>query len=153
VVKTYPSTGEAAAADALRTAGSIILLARALEGELRIADPGDGLTLPELGVLGQIDRGRDLPSVLARALRIDPGRVTRITDRLVALAYLERAADPDDRRRCPLRLTVAGQERLARARSDVASAMGRLLDDLADRERIALHTGLEAARGQLEARD
>jgi len=139
--------------DALRTAGTLILLSRMIETDLRRDDPGDGLGLPEIGVLGQIARGVAMPSGVARALHIDPGRVTRITDRLVLLGLLEREDDPEDRRRCLLRLTSSGCTRMMQARADVAESMERILEGLSEEERLGLTVGLEAARRIVESRE
>jgi DNA-binding MarR family transcriptional regulator len=147
------ATHAASSADALRTAGTLILLARALDRDLRQLGPDDALTLQELSVLGYVHRGHDLPSTLARSLRLDPGRVTRITDRLAVLGFLDRAGDSTDRRRCLLSLTPSGVDRLARAREDMAGIMTELLDGLTDEERRALTLGLEGARRLVEPED
>jgi DNA-binding MarR family transcriptional regulator len=148
---TMAGPPQAPASDALRTAGTLILLTRMIEADLRHTDPGDGLGLAEIGILGQVDRGVEMPSAIARRLRIDPGRVTRLSDRLVTHELLERESDPDDRRRCLLRLTRRGRERVRQAREDIAASMHRLLDGLSDEERAALTVGLEAARHLIEA--
>src|SRR5947209_19062295 len=102
--------------DALSTARTYVRLVRLLEQQTRSELNEEPLTLTEMGVLGQIERGQTLPSMIARALALDPARVTRITDHLFALGYVQREADPEDRRRCPLRLTAEGTERLERGR-------------------------------------
>jgi DNA-binding MarR family transcriptional regulator len=106
----------------------------------------------DLSVMRQIERGRDLPSLVARALQLDPGRVSRITDTLVALGYISRSEDQADRRRCRLELTPTGVERLRAGQADVSSAMYRLLAGLSDTERQGLTQGLEGARRVLEER-
>jgi DNA-binding MarR family transcriptional regulator len=127
--------------DALSTARIYIRLVRLLEQQTR-CDPNDEpLTLTEVGVLGQIDRGRTLPSTIARMLALDPARVTRITDHLFALGYVQREADPDDRRRCPLRLTEAGGERLERGRLLFGNTMAEILEGLTEEELAGLHLG------------
>jgi DNA-binding MarR family transcriptional regulator len=147
---TTTSPSAPPATDALRTAGTLILLARFIEADLRRDGFGDGLGLPEVGVLGQVDRGVQTPSAVARVLRIDPGRVTRVTDRLVGLGLLAREGDPEDRRRCLLRLTEKGRERVMRARADVSGSMRRVLDTLTPDEYAGLTAGLEAARRFIE---
>ena len=87
-----PAASQSTVADPLRLAGGVLLLARSLDQALRGAN-GDGLTLNELGLMGQIERGVDLPSQLARAMRLDPARVTHLLDRLVEHRYIEREAD------------------------------------------------------------
>lgn len=139
-------------ADALRGAGTLLLLVRALEQDLRTAGGSDPLNLTELGVLGQIERGANLPSLVARALQLDPARVTHISDRLVTQGYIVRTVDPSDRRRWRLDLTERGRERLEEGRNAVQLAMETLLAQLAAPDRHALQQGLGAVRELLDAR-
>jgi DNA-binding MarR family transcriptional regulator len=132
--------------DALYYAGTLVRLVRALDQQLRAATGPDSLTTTELGVLGQIDHGVDLPSLLARTLRLDPARVTHVADRLVARGYIVRAVDPRDRRCWRLRLTPLGQQRLEEGRADVRAAMEALLGGLTEEERTGLLRGLEGVR-------
>lgn len=135
--------------DALRLAGTLIILVRALEQQVRVVSGADALTLTDIGVLGQIDRGVELPSQIARALRLDPARVTHVTDRLVAHGYIARAVDPTDRRCWRLQLTDMGRQRLADGRRDVAASMERLLEELSPTERDQLVEALEGVRRHL----
>ena len=132
--------------DALYYAGTLIRLVRALDQQLRAATGPDALTTTELGVLGQIDHGVDLPSLLARTLRLDPARVTHVADRLVARGYIVRAVDPRDRRCWRLHLTPLGRQRLEEGRADVRAAMEALLGGLTEEERSGLLRGLEGVR-------
>ena len=127
--------------DALRLAGTLLRLVRALDQQLRAATGPDPLTITELSVLVQIDRGVDLPSLLARTLRLDPARVTHVADRLVARGYIVRAVDPEDRRRWRLRLTPLGTQRLAEGQADVRAAMEALLGGLTEEEYVPLMPG------------
>ena len=136
--------------DALGTARTFIRLVRMLEHQPRLDGDTQPLTLTELGVLGQIDRCHTLPSAIARALALDPGRITRITDHLYGLGYIQRQADPDDRRRCRLLLTDAGVERLERGRSHYSDAMESILRGLSERELAALRLGTEGLARVLE---
>ena len=135
--------------DPFRMAGTLLLLVRSLAQEFRLAE--DDLDLADLSVLRQIERGRDLPSAVARALRIDPGRVSRIGDRLEKDGYVARRQDPNDRRCWHLYLTPAGAERLARGKDEIREAMSSLLRALSDEDMAALEMGLESARHALDA--
>ncbi len=144
--------GEAAVVpDALRLSGTLLLLLRALDGRARAIGQGDGLTVTDLGVLGRIERGVALPSKIARDLRLDPARVTHLTDRLVEHGYVERTVDPDDRRCWRLHLTIAGRERLVTGRGDVTEAMEELLVGLDADARAGLFEAMEQVRGTLDA--
>lgn len=137
----------------LRVAGTLVLLSRALDVELRRRQGAEPLTVAELNVLGQVSRGNALPSVIARAMRLDPARVTRLADRLVALGYLARSEDAADRRRCLLHLTASGEERLLRGKHDLSDAMASLLDGLSLEDRTAFTHSLEAVRELLDGRE
>ncbi len=141
----------AAVPDALRLSGTLLLLMRALDGRVRAGGPGDGLTVTDIGVLGRIEKGAALPSVIARESRLDPARVTHLTDRLVERGYVERMVDPDDRRRWRLNLTSAGRERLAAGRGDVTQAMEELLVGLDADARAGIFKAMEHVRGTLDA--
>lgn len=131
--------------DALSAVRTYIRLVRLLEHRARteVEASGESLTLTELGVLGQIDQGQALPSMIARAMALDPARITRITDHLFTLGYVERESDPDDRRRCPLRLTAEGAERLERGRRHFSTGMTEILQGLTDDELAALRVGTD----------
>jgi DNA-binding MarR family transcriptional regulator len=130
--------------EALRMAGTTLQLGRALDQCCRRAD--DQLGVVDLSVLRQLERGNDLPSRVARALRLDPGRVTRIIDQLVPMGYVQRETDTVDRRRCRLRLTPAGKHRLELGRRDLTEAMNGLLSALTEGQRDELRRGLDAVR-------
>jgi DNA-binding MarR family transcriptional regulator len=134
--------------EALRMAGTTLQLGRALDQSCRRAD--DQLGVVDLSVLRQLERGNDLPSRVARALRLDPGRVTRIIDQLVPMGYVQREADAVDRRRCRLLLTPAGKDRLERGRHDVTEAMTGLLAGLTEEQRRELQRGLDGVRRVLD---
>lgn len=136
--------------DSLATAAALTGFARALNARLREA-PG-GLALADLNVLSGIDKGYDLSSTLVRRLLLDAPRVSRIVEGLVAEGYVQRAADPDDRRRTRLRLTPRGIERLNRGRTDLAAAMDDLLQGLTDEERDGLKRAVPGMRRVLAAR-
>src|SRR5437868_13978464 len=121
--------------DALYYAGTLLRLVRALDQHLRAATGPDPLNTTELGVLGQIDHGVDLPSLLARTLRLDPARVTHVADRLAARGYIAREVDPKDRRCWRLHLTPLGRPRLEEGRADVRAAMDARLGGLAEEAR------------------
>jgi DNA-binding MarR family transcriptional regulator len=126
------------------------MLVRNLEQQLRLAPLSMPLTLVELSVLNQVDHGIDRPSLLARALQLDPARVTHLTDHLVALGCLERLADLDDRRSWLLSVTEGGDRSLAEGRRVVAEIMNALLDQLLVEERTGLEVGLLGIRRILD---
>lgn len=84
--------------------------------------PGNGLY-----VIGGLALGAgDAPlSVLIRDLRISKQAAGQLVDALVERGYLQRAQDPDDRRRQVVTLTARG-----RAAAEVQSAAARRIDAL-----------------------
>jgi DNA-binding MarR family transcriptional regulator len=142
--------GSLDAPDALRGAGTIVLLARTLDQQLRLSAAPDAPAFADLSVLRQIELGVDLPSQVARALRLDPARVTHITDRLVAQGYIERTVDVADRRRWRLRLTTSGCARLKAGQGHLVASMDHLLAGLSNDERAGFLRGLEGMRRVLD---
>ncbi|MDQ2741485.1 MAG: MarR family winged helix-turn-helix transcriptional regulator [Chloroflexota bacterium] len=136
--------------DALRLAGTLLLMVRELDHQVRQVGSDELLSVTDLSVMRQIESGNDLPSLVARALRLDPGRVTRITDTLVSLGYVDRREDEEDRRRCRLTLTSTGLQRLKVGQAAVSSAMNHLLGDLTPEERDDLAIGIECVRRVLD---
>lgn len=71
-----------------------------------------GLSLPQLHTLFLIKQGCTTMSTLADELQIKLPSATGIIDRLVKHKYVERTADPHDRRLVRLALTKAGNTAL-----------------------------------------
>jgi DNA-binding MarR family transcriptional regulator len=136
--------------DGFRMTGTLLLLVRSLAQEFREYE--DDIDLADISVLRQIERGRDLPSLVARGLRMDPGRVSRIVDRLEREGLIAREQDRADRRRWHLQLTEDGTRRLARGKEEIRLAMGAVLEGLSEEDLAALEDGLEVARRQIESR-
>jgi DNA-binding MarR family transcriptional regulator len=129
--------------DALGLAGGLLYFLRILDQQVRLSRREDGLSLAEISVLGAVAAGHDTPSSVARALRLDPARITHISDRLVSLGYLRREIDQVDRRRWRMSLTSAGETRAHEGRSDVDCAMRRLLVGLTQSEVDGMINALE----------
>jgi DNA-binding MarR family transcriptional regulator len=135
-----------ASVDVLGLAGALLRFVRALDQQVRSAQPGDALSLAELGVLSLVDQGSDTPTLIARVAHLDPARVTHITDRLVSLGLLVREIDADDRRRWRIQVTKKGVARVATGRKDLDAAMGELVRGLTPGELAGLTKGLEGMR-------
>jgi DNA-binding MarR family transcriptional regulator len=139
--------------DALRLVGGLLQFVRILDQKIRLARPEDGLNLAELSVLGIVGRGSDTPSSIARGLRLDPARITHISDHLVSLGYLRRELDQIDRRRWRIRLTPPGEERVEASLADIDSSMRHLLVGLTPDEVEGLMRALEGIRRVVSGRD
>src|SRR5580765_6866537 len=69
-----------------------------------------GITGPQRLVLRVVGQFPDLSAgELAHIVRLHPSTITGILQRLVARGFLEREADPGDRRRAQLRLNARGR--------------------------------------------
>src|SRR5215470_3549619 len=118
------------------------------------------LTMPQFQALRVVwMRERVSGRQLARELRVTPGAVVALCDRLQAQGYVERVRDLEDRRIWWFQLTPAGNEIfhtfIGLARSRIAPALDSLSAD--DRESLArimnslvdALEGAEAAEGQV----
>jgi DNA-binding MarR family transcriptional regulator len=129
--------------------GTMLRFVRVVSRRFREAG-GLDLTLSDLSVLSQVERGVDLPSAIADTLYLDRPRVSRITDQLVAQGYLERAVDLEDRRRSRLSLTESGARLLAEGRRHVVDATDSLLGQLSGEERRRITEGMASVRPLLD---
>jgi DNA-binding MarR family transcriptional regulator len=79
------------------------------------------------------------PVELARALRYNPGALTRLLDKLEQRGYLKRVPDPDDRRALRLELTASGKALRKRAIGYCDAVASRTFACTKAREREQLH--------------
>ena len=89
------------------------------------------LTLPQLLILEFLRQGQQTVTGLSEMLRLTPGAVSRLVDRLVRKGLVSRKEGDGDRRQKRLTLTPAGRrlsERFERART------GSFIDALSDIE-------------------
>lgn len=104
-----------------------------------------GINRTDLRCLEVLDRvGAQTAGALADAVQLSPAAVTKVVDRLVAIDYVERVRDGDDRRRVMIRTT--DQERAAQR--DVFAPLVadgiRMLSHYTDDELRFLRSALEA---------
>lgn len=81
---------------------------------------------------------------LATALGLPAPLATRTVDELVERGLLERAADPDDRRRVLVRITTSGRQAFHDIHSESGVLLDRVLDQMTDEQVESLVGGLEA---------
>jgi DNA-binding MarR family transcriptional regulator len=108
----------------------------------RVADAlaREGLRPPHYGAMVALDELGAVPqSSIAHALRTDGSYVVAIVDDLERRGYVERARDPDDRRRHSVVLTPTGREALARCQGIADACQAHLLRSLSEDERGAFH--------------
>ena len=88
------------------------------------------------------------PSVLAEELRIAPRSATEVADALVDRGWVQRAADPTDRRASVLTLTDSGRDLGGRIEGARREASERVLDVLPPAQRRTLHQILLVVVGE-----
>ena len=102
----------------MRLATSVMRVQQLMSASLDAALKPWGLTFSryEVLVLLSFSRSQTLPmSKIGERLMVHPTSVTNAVDRLVKQGYVDREADPKDRRRILASLTAAGQEALVAA--------------------------------------
>lgn len=105
----------------------------------RLRPPADALTHIAVSALASIDRhGEVRPGDLARIEGIAAPGMTRLVGELEGRGLVTRSADPDDGRSQLIRLTQAGVDAVAGARTDRALGMAAILEGLSTDERAAL---------------
>lgn len=108
------------------------------------------LTLAEARALVYISRREGLRQVeLAALLESQPITVARLVDQLAKAGYVERRADPGDRRAYRLHLRAAAREPLARIARATEAVRQRTLRGLPAREAASLAGSLERIRTNL----
>jgi DNA-binding MarR family transcriptional regulator len=105
--------------------------------ERRLVSAGEGLTMMQCGILRHLEHGSLTMNELARRMMIKPPSLVAVVDALERGGYLQRKADPKDRRRNPLHITPQGEALLEKvplcAETDVLSlALNRLGEDKAE---------------------
>src|SRR5690349_15569877 len=105
--------------------------------EKRLVSTGQGLTMLQCGILRHLEHGSLTMNELARRMMIKPPSLVAVVDALERGGYLQRKADPKDRRRTPLQITSEGEALLEKvplcAETDVlAVALNRLGEDRAE---------------------
>lgn len=95
----------------------------------------DGLTIQQYFILQQFaDDERMTSSLLAERMEVKPSAITVIIDRLVQNGFVERFADPGDRRVTLLKLTEKGVAALEKVRNQFLDVTARLLAVLDESE-------------------
>jgi MarR family transcriptional regulator, transcriptional regulator for hemolysin len=99
--------------------------------ERRLISVGPGLTMLQCGILRHLEHATLTINELAQRMMIKPPSLVGAVDALERDGYLQRKADPSDRRRSPLHITPKGEALLEKfpfcADTDVLSvALNRL---------------------------
>jgi DNA-binding MarR family transcriptional regulator len=90
---------------------------------------------------------------IAGDLGVSQQAVSKAVNELIRLGHVETIADPADRRRRPVQLTVRGRDAVATARAARAGIDDRLREELGDERFDAVRAGLLAALEALDLGD
>lgn len=113
---------------------------------------GLGLTGPQARLLLSLDRHpNENQAFYAERLEIEPITLTRIVDRLEDAGWIERQADPADRRARILHLTDKSRGIVTRVRANVETLTEDMLEGFDADERAAFATMLERIAANLLA--
>ena len=92
------------------------------------------LTLAELVVLRQMQRGRLTVAATAMCLNLSPSAASRAIDRLVRDGLIRREENPEDRRQKLITMTQAGRELLGEMDEVLEERQGQIVAVLDDEE-------------------
>ena len=81
------------------------------------------------------ERGELSQNRLGRLTAMDPATIQGVTRRLYGRGYIERAPDPNDRRRMVLKLSAEGHTMVERLLDGIDEVSGQILAPLAPDER------------------
>lgn len=105
----------------------------------RLRPPADALTHIAVSALASIERlGEVRPGDLARIEGIAAPGMTRLIGDLQGRGLVARSADPDDGRSQLIRLTAAGVDAVAEARTGRALGVAAILEDLSPEDHATL---------------
>lgn len=115
------------------------------------ADPG--ITPSQLSALTTVARAGSLRlGKLAERERISKATLTRLVARLEEAGYLDRAADPDDRRSAVVSVTTEGEELLDVTAERADAYLSRQVAALTDDERAVLAAAVPVLERALQAK-
>ena len=112
-----------------------------------VATVGGETMRPSFGfVIRAVAAEQPTVSRLAELLGVTKQAASRLADDMVSLGYLDRAGDPDDRRRTQLQLTALGERVRARARAESETMEAELRARLRGRARRGRARGADRVR-------
>jgi DNA-binding MarR family transcriptional regulator len=129
-----------------RQVGHLLRRAHQRATAIFLAELGDahGLTPTQFAALVKLrDLGEQSQNELGRLTAMDPATIQGVVRRLARRRLIERAADPQDRRRTKLRLTPRGRSLVERALPLGLRVSAKTLDPLSARQRASFLRLLE----------
>ncbi|MEG3177263.1 MarR family transcriptional regulator [Sphingomonas sp. RB3P16] len=135
------SSADAKESDEARIVRAVLRLARGMRRSVGASE----LTGGALALIATLYRDGPLSAVaLARAEGLQPQSLSRLLVRLETDALIERAVDPDDRRRHVITLTSRGRDALSSAMTQRREWLGAMMAArLSEAERASLRAAAE----------
>jgi DNA-binding MarR family transcriptional regulator len=132
---------------------TVPLVMRTVRAEMRRRRPAD-LSVPQFRALGFVRRhpGTSLSDV-AEHLGLTLSAVSTLIDHLVTRELIERAVNPDNRRRATLTLTGLGQSTLEAAHAHTRARLVELLAPLSAADRALIAQAMQILRPVFAAGD
>lgn len=126
------------------------LVMRAMRTEVR-GHRAPELSLPQFRTLAFLGRNEGaMLSDVANFLGLTPPSASKLVDGLVALRYVNRRQDREDRRRVSLALSALGSTRYERIQSEARAFLSQKVSVLSASERRHLLAAMEILRGLFE---
>ncbi len=119
------------------------LLNRLMVQELR-RDAVDTTTMPQFRVLMYLTEQPQTMSTIARLRRVSLQSAAELVQTLVERGWIERIADPDDRRQSLLHITAEGRRQYESADARISERLIPLLRSLSESEMRAVQAALPA---------
>ncbi len=88
---------------------------------------------------------------LAAALRLTPGTVSELVEKLVQKNVLQRVQNPNDRRAVMITVTMESNRRLLEAKAMVSAYLKKLWEDFPEASKEDLNKRLELLAGRIKA--
>ncbi|HJZ47474.1 MAG TPA: MarR family transcriptional regulator [Roseiflexaceae bacterium] len=132
---------------------TVPLVMRTVRAEMRRRRPAD-LSVPQFRALGFVRRhpGTSLSDV-AEHVGLTLSAVSTLIDHLVTRELIERAVNPDNRRRATLTLTPLGQSALEAAHAHTRARLAELLGSLSAEDRALITQAMRILRPVFAAGD
>lgn len=100
-------------------------------------------TMPQFRVLSSLSQAPMTVSDVARLRRVSFQSAGELVQTLVERGWIERIANPTDRRQSVLHLTDAGQQAYERAQAHMLERISGLLDTLNDEEQAVIRRAMD----------
>jgi len=130
-MKTLPTTGASAKADANRLADFVLFTQRSCILNLSTELNKGNISYPQFFLLAYLSSEEYLTmSDIAKKMGHSTAAATGLVDRLEKLSYVERMHAAEDRRKIMVRITSRGVDLVSRMRAEIATDLAGILSSM-----------------------